>query len=108
MIFRAAIAFCIALALLLVPAGMTGGGTAMAAGHDMAAAAAMEHCADEQMPPQDEAPDTCCVVTCVAIAAIGGEMGLIGVVPTAKPWSPLAVRPDGLDPAADTPPPRVS
>jgi hypothetical protein len=77
--------------------------------HHAAAVDMPGHCADEPQPPADEkAGEDCCVVTCAAIAAVGGEPS----EPIGRPVLPrrpgTSAGSQGLDPQADPPPPRFA
>ena len=109
------------VALVLGPLTMLGGspamamdGHAMAAGghHEMVKAATPCHDAgkqaDEQKPDSRQMPDSCCVMMCAAIPAVGGELALHLVPQTKRQRLPRALGPHGLEPEADPPPPRFS
>lgn len=92
----------VALAVLLMPAGMSA--PAMAASHDMKM---MEHCAEQPLPDREQAPESCCIVACAAFLA--DTVGL-----DASPTLSVSYRPalladhHGLPAEAATPPPRFS
>ena len=109
------------LALVLGPVAMLGGspamamdGHAMAAGgnHEMVKAATPCHDAgrqgDEQAPDSRQMPNSCCVMMCAAIPAVGGELALHLIPPMVRQRIPRALGPHGLEPEADPPPPRFS
>lgn len=107
------------VSLVLAPLSMVGGSSAMAMGGP--AMAAMSH-ADTALatPPchdstgDDEAPDTdqlsgnCCVMMCVAIPPIGGQLAAHVLPAQIRQFLPPARGPHGLEPEADPPPPRFS
>jgi hypothetical protein len=118
---RRLVSLLLVLALVLGPAAMLGGSPAMAMGgnaaaagghHEMAKAATPCHEAgsqeDEQGPDSRQVPDSCCVMMCAAIPAVGGELPLQLLPPTARRRLPRALGPHGLEPEADPPPPRSS
>ncbi|HEY5721681.1 MAG TPA: hypothetical protein VIT45_05115 [Allosphingosinicella sp.] len=121
MSFRRLFSLVIAAALILAPATMMGGSPAMAMdGQDMAAmgdrhtASPPSPCHDDKSQADDQAPDSkrvpgsCCVMTCVAIPAVGGELAVHLPPQRMNQPVPPASRPHGLEPEADPPPPRFS
>ena len=107
------------VSFVLAPLSMVGGSSAMAmAGHAMAG---MSHPETAQATPPchkskggDEAPDidqptvNCCVMMCVAIPPIGGQLAAHVLPDQIRQSLPLAPGPHGLEPEADPPPPRFS
>jgi hypothetical protein len=96
----------IALALLLMPVGMVGGGPATAASHDMTMAAG-SHCADQPQPSEEQPPRSCCMVACAAFLAEPPIVAAAAAspLPYRRALSPAQ---HGLTAEADTPPPRLS
>jgi hypothetical protein len=99
----------IALAMLMAPVGMFGSAALEAMPHE-AASFEMAHCEDsgKSGTERPDAGASCCIMTCSALAA--SPEGLPGAVPQGAPllhW-PMVTAPSGLDPEAETPPPRFS
>lgn len=96
-----------AFALLMAPLAMIGGGAAMA--HAPAASSAMDHCAGmDGSSPDQPAAGIDCLIACAAIPALSPRIEGRVVAPAPLPISPPAVAGSGLDPEAETPPPRIS
>ena len=97
----------LALAVLLLPAGMGGRAAAMAPAHEMTATAGMDHCAQKPEPGKDQPPESCCVLACSAL--LSGPGALAPILPSV-PAHAAAVPGDhdGLPAEAATPPPRRS
>lgn len=96
-----------AFALLFAPLAMIGGGAATA--HAPAASSAMDHCAGMDGSSSDQpAMGIDCLIACAAIPALPPriEGRMVAPAPVAVP-API-VAGTGLDPEAETPPPRVS
>jgi len=118
--FRRILSLLLLAALVLAPAGMMGGSAAMAmdghagAGMSHDTATAANPCHADQSQPGDQAPDTkqvpgsCCVMMCVAIPAVGGELAVHMLPRKMSQPLPLASDPHGLAPEAEPPPPRFS
>ena len=104
--FPRLLAFVLALAVLLAPAGMAPTFAAMPAPHDMAASMPMDHCAGQQEPDQKKAPESCCIVACSAL--LGGR-GEIAAPPAASiSYESIALSAHlGFSAEAETPPPRT-
>jgi hypothetical protein len=112
--FRRILSLFLLIALVIAPASMLGGAPAMAADHHAAmgiavtgAAPSAHPCADKHAPAK-KSFDGCCVMTCVAIPAVGGMLPIHIMAPALIQPSPLAADPHGLNPEADPPPPRFS
>ena len=106
MTFARFLAFFVALALLLAPAGMMRAAAAMPATHDMAASMPTDHCAGQPEPDQ-KAPESCCIVACSAL--LGGRAEI--AAPPAATLTYEAIAPSvhlGLTAEAETPPPRTA
>lgn len=117
--FRRILSLLLLVGLVLAPLSMMGAAPAMAM--DGKAMAGMSHEAASTPPchgkrPQrgDHAPDTkqlpgnCCVMMCVAIPAVGGQLAAHMMPPQIRQALPPARGPHGLEPEADPPPPRFS
>lgn len=96
-------------AMLLAPLTMVGGGGAMAMNHDTGASMAMDHCAGMDQPSPDR-PDVNidCMMTCAAVPPLVPSVEAQAMAPAPIPHSAPATARHGLDPEAETPPPRVS
>jgi len=79
----------------------------MPAGHHEAAAGA-GHCAEAPKPAKQQAPDDCCLMSCVALPPTGGTPVAAAIAPAPLLSIALAADFHGLDPEAETPPPRFS
>jgi hypothetical protein len=97
----------IALAVLFAPAGMPGYDAAMAMDHDMADAAAMDHCAKKSVPDPDLSPESCCILVCFGLPADAGGMERMGAPGHAYPPG-IAAQFTGATAETATPPPRGS
>lgn len=98
-----------ALAVLLAPLTMIGGGAAMAMSHGMAAEAGMDHCAGMDEPSKDQPRgDIECMMACAAIAPLASRFEARLMAPAPLPRVLAATEARGLDPEAETPPPRSS
>lgn len=97
----------VAVAVLLMPAGMSGRGAAMAATHDMAASAGMGHCAEKPEPAKDQPPESCCVLACSALPAEPVELTSFSA-PLLPHSAAAPADLYGLSAEAATPPPRSS
>jgi hypothetical protein len=107
MTFARLLAFILALAVLLAPAGMTEAAAAMPATHDMVASMPMAHCAGQAEPDQKKAPESCCIVACSAL--LGGPGGISAPLPATLPYEAIALAAHiGLTAEAETPPPRFA
>jgi hypothetical protein len=107
MTFARLLAFILALAMLLAPAGMIGAAAAMPATHDMAAAMPMAHCASQPEPDQKEAPESCCIVVCSALLGSRGEIAP-PLAPTLSYESMAVSAHFGFTAESETPPPRFA
>ena len=98
----------LALAMLLAPLTMLGGGAATAMPHDTMAS--MDHCAGMDEPSQDRpGADIDCMMVCAAVPPpLAPRLDSHTVAPAALPHFAVATAPHGLDPEAETPPPRFS
>ena len=119
--FRRILSMLLLVGLVLAPLGMMGGSPAMAmSGHSMGAMSDEQAkivtppCHDKQSKNDEQAPDTgqlsgnCCVMMCVAIQALGGQLAAPALPPQVRQALPLARDPHGVAPEADPPPPRFS
>ena len=121
MSFRRILSLLLLVGLVLAPLSMMSGAPAMAM--DGKAMAGMNHeqlgtatppCHGKQSKPGDEAPDgkqapmNCCVMMCVAIPAVGGQLAAHMVPLEIRQPLPPVSGPHGLEPEADPPPPRFS
>ena len=97
----------LALAMLLAPLTMVGGGAAMAKSHD--AMTAMGHCVGMDEPSKDQpAADVDCMMTCAAVPPLVSRLEAHMIAPATLPHFAVASAPHRLDPEAETPPPRFS
>jgi hypothetical protein len=103
MAVKRVLSILVALAVMLLPAGMTG--VAAAAAPEMAAMA--DHCAGQPQPDSPKAPESCCVIACSALPE--GQRGLPAPLPPAVTYvaEVHSIR-RGLPAEAATPPPRFS
>jgi hypothetical protein len=107
MTFARLLAFILALAMLLAPAGMIGAAAAMPATHDMAASMPMDHCAGQPEPDQKKAPESCCIVAFSVL--LGGPGGISAPIPATLPYESIALAAHrGFTAEAETPPPRFA
>jgi len=92
------------LALALTFAPLPGGGAATA----MPSAGSMEHCEDMRAPPKDQTDReaSCCVAACVGMPAIAAAVAEPALKPAPMRHPALPANASGLDPEAETPPPR--
>lgn len=99
----------ILIALAIAPLRMFGAGEAAAAPvHRAVHHAAAAHCAPEQAPAGDAAPEADCMTACTAIAPTAGAQAP-GLEPTAQRVSaPVPDPAAGLEPEAEPRPPRLS
>ena len=118
--FRRILSLLLLVGLVLAPLSMIGGHPAMAMGgkamvgmgHEQTAST--PPCHGKQPQRGDHAPDTkqlpgnCCVMMCVAIPAVGGQLAAHMVPLEIRQALPPASAPRGLEPEADPPPPRFS
>ena len=121
MSFRRILSLLLLVGLVLAPLSMIGGSSAMAMGgkamtgmsHEQIAADTPP-CHDKKSQRDDNAPDTkqppgnCCVMMCVAIPSVGGQLAAHLLPPQIRQPLPPASGPHGLEPEADPPPPRFS
>ena len=104
----------LAFAMLLAPLTMVGGGAAMAMPHGAAPEMAMDHCAGMDAPSKDQpskdqpAADVDCLMTCAAVPPLVARLEAQLIAPAPLPPFVPAAAPRGLDPEAETPPPRFS
>lgn len=112
------LSFLAALAMLMAPLGMICDSPAMAAmpagqpmaGHDAMAA---NHCAeaDAAAPKSSKdapSPNLHCMMACAALPPVAGAVAAEAVLVAARPDFPAPPFGTGLDPEAETPPPRFS
>src|SRR3546814_14879874 len=93
--------------MLLAPLTMVGGGAAMAMPHDMATEAGMDHCAGMDEPSKDQPRgDIECMMACAAIPPLASRFEARLMASAPLPRAFVATEARGLDPAAETPPPR--
>lgn len=100
--------FVIMLAALLAPLGMIGGARAHPTADHATAFQSMKHCADVQKHSNKQtAPSPDCTIACAAILSASSEIKarLLALAPP----DPLALPTSGhgLEPEAETPPPRL-
>lgn len=105
--FRLAYSLLVALALMLSPLGMMGGGMAMAHG-----GSAMEqtegHCPDSDAPAEGSQAMLDCTGICSALAGTP-QVALAERLEGLAPAAPRKLRsPKGLQPESEPPPPRFS
>jgi hypothetical protein len=112
--FRRILSLLVLLALVLSPAPMLAGSPAKAMDQheamvmsDDPGTAPAHPCAGEQVPANKAAHD-CCVMSCVAIPAVGGELALHLPPTSLRLALPEFWDPHGLAPEAEPPPPRFS
>ncbi len=105
---RLFLSFLVALAVALVPAGMPAAAATPAGHHQAAANTGAGHCAEAPEPAKQQAPDDCCLMTCVALPPTGGTPLAAAIAPAPLLSIALAADFHGLDPEAETPPPRFS
>lgn len=104
-VVKRVLSILVVLAVLLMPAGMSGGAAAMAAAPE--STAAMGHCADMPEPDDNKAPESCCIVACSAL--LDGESALAAPPAPAPAYeTEIRVVRHGLPAEAATPPPRFS
>lgn len=106
--FRRLLSLFVALAVMLVPAAMPAAAAAMTSSHSVAAAPPAGHCADMPEPAKQQAPDDCCLMTCVALPPTGGAAMAGMIAPAPLLHRRLTAGDHGLDPVLETPPPRFS
>ena len=109
---RALLGIFALLAMLIAPIGMVGGHSVMAAPRTPSAVAG--HCADmagfHEQAPADKTPGKSidCMIACACMPSSGVQLG-DPPLPVAAPEPAMIVSlVDGLNPAADPPPPRLS
>ncbi len=112
------LSFLAAFAMLVAPLGMVCDGAAMAAApahQEMAAHAAMavDHCADANEAPAKSSPDSPspnlhCMMACAALPPLVGAVAAEPMRVAARPDFAVPAFGIGLDPEAETPPPRLS
>lgn len=112
------LSFLAAFAMLVAPLGMVCDSAAMAAppAHpDMAAHATMatDHCADENAAPHKSSkdapsPNLHCMMACAALPPLAGAVAAEPKLAAARPDFAVPAFGIGLDPEAETPPPRIS
>jgi hypothetical protein len=99
----------LAFAMLLAPLTMVGGGAAMAMPHGPTPEMAMDHCAGMDAPSKDQpTADIDCMMTCAAVPPLVPRLEAQLIAPATLPHFAPAAAPRGLDPEAETPPPRFS
>ncbi len=110
---RAFLRLFVLAAMLIAPIGMVGGHAAMAA-PQAPQASASGHCADmagsHQQAPADKVPGKSidCMIACACVPSPGVQLA-DPPLPVAAPEPAMIVAlADGLNPAADPPPPRLS
>lgn len=118
---RRILSLLLLVSLALAPLSMIGGSAAMATGGQ--AMTGMSHeqdatgtppCHGNQQQSDDDATDTkqlpgnCCVMMCVAIPAVGGQLAEQLLQAQIRQPLPPARGPHGLEPEAEPPPPRLS
>lgn len=97
----------LALAVLMAPLTMVGGGAAMAMPHDTMAA--MDHCAGMDGPSKKQPGlDIDCMIMCAAVPTVEPRLDPQMTVPAPLLHFPATSTSDGLDPESETPPPRIS
>lgn len=112
--FRRIFSLLVLFALVLAPAAMLGGAPAMAMDHHQATATSDDgsstssHPCSDQQAPSKKASHNCCVMGCVAIPAVGGELAVLTLPTSLRLALPKFWDPHGLAPEADPPPPRFS
>lgn len=111
------LSFLAAFAMLVAPLGMVCDSAAIAAPpaqQDMAAHAAMatDHCADANAAPRQSndapSPNLHCMMACAALPSAIGPSAAEPMLAAARPDIPAPAFGTGLDPEAETPPPRFS
>ena len=122
LVSRVILSFLLFIGLVLAPMALPDKSQAMAmAGADGTAVShhetgikAVHPCSDGQVPvdrqapSKDEAPANCCVMTCVAIPALGASLADQALPAQIRLRLPRQSDPRGLAPEADPPPPRFS
>lgn len=109
--------FLAAFAMLVAPLGMVCDSPAMAAApahQEMAAHAAMasDHCADANTAPYNSSKDSSspnlhCMMACAALPPLAGAVAAEPKLAAARPDFAVPAFGIGLDPEAETPPPRL-
>ena len=95
-------------ALLIAPAGMLGSHAAMAMPHGVAAAATTDHCADQQVPAQEDRQAMLdCAIACTAMPADETLLAPEQMVASPALLIGASVFFDGSAPELVTPPPRL-
>jgi hypothetical protein len=102
------IRLAIMLAVLLAPLAMIGGAPARAAAHHAAAPQTADHCAGMQKNSKEQpAQSRDCMVACAAIIAMSSEIDAHLPAPAVAQAIAPATSGHGLEPEAETPPPRL-
>ena len=105
---KLAFSFLLALAVLVAPAGMFGGGKAMAAPYHQSMTMPADHCAKEGETGKNQSSKISCMMACSAIPTIGNPVPEQPEAIAQLPALPRIAFGVGLDPEAETPPPRLS
>lgn len=102
------IRLAIMLAVLLAPLAMIAGVPARAATHHAAASQTLDHCVGMQKKSkQQPLQGRDCMMACAAIIPICSEVDVHLPPPATAQESALVTSGQGLDPEAETPPPRL-
>ena len=110
---RPLLSLLVLVGLVLAPAGLAAPAAAMARHQAMAmshhdgAALADHPCADKRKPA-DQKAHGCCLMTCLGITVLDGELALRTILAGMRQPIPRMRDPHGLTPEAEPPPPRLS
>lgn len=110
MVISRLFAFAAALAMLLAPLAMVGGGSAHAMPMAASPMMAMDHCAGHSDDATHAQPcgTTDCVASCTTIAAVFQAFAVFTPAPAARPSAMAISARLGRGPEFEPPPPRIS